>query len=279
MVEPRPISPKSLVLDLLRVAPGAESVKGLCEVGALFGFTSNAVRVAVTRLVARGLVESDERGSYRLAAVANPRSDFVERWRLGDKRTRRWQGGWLSAWLPRGQPRAVRRRTLDALALLGFREGLAGVFVRPDNLAQSIEDTRADAAGLGIETGVELFVAGQFAAEVEQRFCASLWSAKALTRRCRSAQRELDESTERLDTMPVERAVVQTFIVGGQAIRVLATDPLLPDAVVDGAARRELTAAMLRYDARGRRVWKRFVEARQLQAAPVHLSLVHGGAA
>ena len=56
--------------------------------------------------------------------------------------------------------------------------------------------------------------------------------------------------------MPRETALVQSFLRGGEAIRVLATDPLLPDTIMVGDTRRELTETMLRYDRIGRRLWR-----------------------
>lgn len=268
------VSPKSLVLDLLRVAADPQPIRGLCEIGVLFGFTDNAMRVAVTRLVGRGLLESDERGWYRLAPVATPRADFVERWRLGDRRLRTWKGEWLAVWLPKGAPRAVRRRSLAALAWLGLREGLPGMHVRPDNLAGAADGVREQAVTLGLEPDAEMFVGRDWSQATVERWTRDLWPAVALQRRCRDASRDLERSAARLLDMPSEQAVVQSFQRGGMAIGVLATDPLLPDAIVDGAERRSLTEATLRYDALGRRVWKQFLEARRLSAAPVHLSVV-----
>jgi len=270
------ISPKSLVLDLLRVAAEPQPVRGLCEIGSLFGFTNNAMRVAVTRLVGRGLLESDERGWYRLASVATPRADFVERWRQGERRVRAWKGQWLTVWLPKGAPRAVRRRSLSALAWLGFREGLPGMYVRPDNLAGVVETVRLQATPLGLEAEAELFVSASWSDPLVRRWTRELWPAGAIRARCRDATRELERSAARLLDMPGEQAVVQAFQRGGKAIGVLATDPLLPDAIVDGTERRALTEATLRYDALGRRVWERFMEARHLEAAPVHLAVVDG---
>src|SRR5512134_3333344 len=107
--KPRSVTPKSLMLDLLRVAgPSAVPVSGLVRVGELFGFSGNALRVAVARLAGAGLLESDERGSYRLAPGAGTVTSHVEEWRLGEKRVRRWARAWLTVWLPARSERAVR---------------------------------------------------------------------------------------------------------------------------------------------------------------------------
>ncbi len=66
-------SPKSALLDLLQTTRGRSlPVRALLEAGALFGLQENGMRVALARLVARGLVERDGPGRYRLAAGAQP---------------------------------------------------------------------------------------------------------------------------------------------------------------------------------------------------------------
>jgi DNA-binding transcriptional regulator PaaX len=72
-------------MDMLRGAPASgRRVAYLIETGSLFGFPENTVRVTLSRLQARGLIESPERGRYKLAPTADPVNEFVERWRLGE---------------------------------------------------------------------------------------------------------------------------------------------------------------------------------------------------
>jgi hypothetical protein len=73
-----------------------------------------------------------------------------------------------------------------------------------------------------------------------------------------AALRDLERSLAQLDCMPRETALVQTYLLGGEAIRVLATDPLLPEQVMSGRTRAALTEAMLRYDAVGHALWRDF---------------------
>ncbi|MGI9591183.1 MAG: PaaX family transcriptional regulator, partial [Myxococcota bacterium] len=65
--------PKSLILDLLSTRRrGSMPVAALVEAAALFGIAEGSLRVALSRLLAEGRVERDERGAYRLGPAAAP---------------------------------------------------------------------------------------------------------------------------------------------------------------------------------------------------------------
>jgi phenylacetic acid degradation operon negative regulatory protein len=276
----REVTPKSLVLDLLRVADERPiAIKTFVAVGALFGLTANAVRVAVARLVAAGTLESDERGSYRLAGRTAAIGRHVESWRLGERRMRRWDGGFLAVHLPRGAERTVRTRSRRALELLGFREGLDLIWLRPDNLSESRAETRHKLESLGLESDAQHFVASDFDRELLQSFKKSLFMAERLERGYRQARERIDASLRKLEQMPLERAAVETFLVGGSAIRILATDPLLPRDLMPTDERAALTDAMLAYDIIGRRIWKELSFGHKLGEAPVHLHSITVGSA
>lgn len=271
----RRITPKSLVLDLLSAArPGAVPVSGLLGVAELFALSGNALRVALTRLVARGLVENDERGSYRLGPASDPLSEHVDEWRRGERRLRSWDNAWLGVALERGAERTARARSARALELLGFRDGLGALWVRPDNLAGGIEGARGKLARLGLEPEAEAFVLSHASAELIERWTKHLWSLRRLESAYAAALGEIERSERRLPSLDTPQAVVETFRVGGNAIRVLATDPLLPEQVLPGATRRALTEAMLRYDQTGRRVWAKLAR----RAASPRLALAGGAA-
>lgn len=250
------VTPKSLVLDMLRVArPRAMPVAAFVTVGELLGLKENAIRVAITRLVRKNLLQSDDRGWYEFAAGAAPVSEHVEQWRLGEKRTQPWQGDWVAVWLPRGADRSERRHSLKALRLLGLREGLDSMWVRPNNLAAPFDALSHQLETLGLESGAEPFLASHFESSLTQRWQTKLWPTRQLNRGYADALADLRRSSEKLGDMPLEKALVESYLLGGEAIRVLATDPLLPCEMVDTDARGALSEAMLAYDALGRRSW------------------------
>ena len=61
------VSAKSVAIDLLSTMPPRYpvAVGALVRAAAALGIGENSMRVALARLRARGLVESDERGLYR----------------------------------------------------------------------------------------------------------------------------------------------------------------------------------------------------------------------
>ncbi len=271
----RGVTPRSLVLDLLRVAEArAISVRSLVALGELFGLTDNAMRVAIARLVAAGTLESDERGEYRLAPQAAALGRKVETWRLGERRVRRWDGGWLAIHVPRGAGRGERRTSRRVLELFGFRQALDGIFLRPDNLAEPPEGTVAALRRLGLERGALPFAATGFAPELVASWQKSVFGADRLVRGYRQALERIERSLAKVVYMPPETAAVETFLVGGSAIRVLATDPLLPRELLPSDERAELTESMLAYDVVGRRVWKRLVGGHRLDGAPAHVHAI-----
>jgi phenylacetic acid degradation operon negative regulatory protein len=259
---PRPAA-KSLVLDLLSTLPrGAMPVRTLVDAGALFGLAGNNVRVALARLLASGLVERDERGLYRLGTRAEGVSRQVASWRTVEERVRPWAGGWVgvhTAGLARGDRRAARLRT-RALRLLGFRTLVPGLELRPDNLAGGVAAVREQLGRLGIDPETPVFALGELDAATDAR-ARRLWHPLALRAGYRKMRAAIAESEARLPDLAIEAAMAESFRIGGQAIRQIVLDPLLPEPIVPAAERAALVAAMRRYDRVGRSCWAEFMRA------------------
>lgn len=251
---------RSLLLDLLStLRRGSMPVRALVEAGALFGIAEGSMRVALTRGLADGLLERDERGAYRLGDRASAVAERVASWRRLDARVRSWSGGWLAA-IATGPAngRPAQRRHARALRLLGFRELTRGVAVRPDNLAGGIEATRAEGTRFGLAPGSIVCELHALDAVSEAR-ARTLWNADELVEGYRRTQRALDASAGRLAALPDAAAMVESFRLGGAALRQLTLDPLLPEPIVPADERAALVAAMRRYDAAGRSCWSAFL--------------------
>jgi len=275
-------SPKSLILDLLATLPprpgSAMPVRALVEAGAIFGLAENSVRVALTRLCAQGRVERDERGRYRQGRGVAAVSDEIRSWRRLDERVVAWRGGWIAV-----QPAAVgrgaaRARSEQAMRLLGFRPLTEALRVRPDNLAGGIDEARERLASLGLAPGSLVAGLSDLDRATEAR-ARGLWEPEELADAQRAGRRALAESRARLAAAPVEEAMAETFLLGGEMIRRLVLDPLLPGEIAPTDARDALLDAMNDYDAFGRACWSAFMERHEAphrRGTPADLRIVDG---
>jgi len=251
-----------MVLDLLStLRRGSMPVRALVEAGGLFGIGGNSVRVALARLLARGLVERDERGRYRLGPAAGAIGQQVSSWRRVAEKTRTWDGAWISAHgaLGRGSSRRSGRLSGRALRFLGFRPLRQGLSVRPDNLVGGAQAVRENLTGLGLEPGVLVASLQDLDPDTERK-ARGLWDRRALEADYREACHALERSMERLSSLLPREAMVESFLWGGWAIRRLALDPLLPEEICPSADRRALLDAMRRYDRIGRAAWAGFLD-------------------
>lgn len=236
------------MLDLLRgVSERGRPASYLVESGRLFGFTENTVRVTLSRLVNRGLLACPERGRYRLADQTDHLQSFIERWRLGENRVRQWKPGtWVLAVLSK---RAAS--SLWALDALGFREVNPHLFVRPDNLAVTLTELTQLAIGIGVGMDV-LLLEGQLAGEAAWM---SLWNPENLNNGYRDIVKRLDSSSKKLLGLSMGEAQLESFRLGGEAIKLLAKDPLLPAEVIDVKAREKFCQLLMDYNRAGKDIW------------------------
>jgi len=260
-------SPKSLITDLLSTLPrsrrGSMPVRALVAAGHSFGIAENSIRVALTRLHAAGTVERDERGRYRLGSRAEAIRREVAAWKTRHEDVRNWNDrGWIGL-IESGSKRLSRRlasRRERALNLLGFRTLEPHLRVRPDNLAGGVERARDRLHALepSLQEGGLVVGLTRLDAQTEQR-AIDLWdSAEAVGAYGRS-RRQLAESQANLSALSPEEAMVETFLIGGQVLRQVALDPLLPEEIVPAGEREALVEAMRVYDEVGRRCWADFL--------------------
>jgi phenylacetic acid degradation operon negative regulatory protein len=255
---------KSLILDLLSTARRQTMpVRALVEAADLFGISGNSVRVALARLYSAGRVERDRRGRYRLAASALAVQRHVAAWSQLEQRMVAWRGGWIGLYTAGLQPerRWLRRRRERALDFFGFRALGPGLWVRPDNLRGGVAELRPRLRALGLGAEAPIFAVHELDPETDAR-ARGLWDGGALCRGYRETRDDLARSAQRLHSLTPERAMVESFLVGGRALRQLAFDPLLPEPIVPAAPRRALVDELRRYDRSGRAYWRAFMKAR-----------------
>ena len=253
---------KSLILDLLStVGDGSMAVRALVAAGELFGIEDNAVRVALARMVAKGLVDAaDDRASYRLGANASSVAAHVTSWRRIDGRVRPWTGGWVcvpTTALPTTD-RSAQRRGQRALEFLGFRTLERGLGLRPDNLADGVAGVREQLYRLGLDPAVPVFGLHDLDEQRAER-ARALWLADR-SREYTVIIKRLRASLVRLPRLDSQEAMVESFLLGGEAIRVIVLDPLLPEELAPTAERKTLIELMRDYDKAGRAAWAPFMK-------------------
>ena len=258
----RKVDPKHLVLDLL-LAIGDKSLaaREAVSAAALFGITENSLRVTLARLCSAKLIEATERGAYRLGCAAAKLAGDVANWRTIEQRLRPWDGDYVvvhSAALLRSDRPALRQRE-RALQMLGFRELQHGLHVRPNNLERDLDAVRQRLYTLGLDRDAAVFLGSDFDA-TRQHTLAQLWDGAALNASYQAQRTELLAWLERSGQLGTARAARESFLLGGQAIRHIVYDPLLPEPLVNTAQRQAFIRAVHQFDADGRTIWARFFE-------------------
>jgi phenylacetic acid degradation operon negative regulatory protein len=257
------VSAKTLIVGVLSANPldaPSVPVRQLVRAASVFGVAENNVRVAIVRLRAEGIVDSTDRGHYKLGPTSHAIHLQVTSWRRASEAMRPWEGSWagvFTAHLPRTDRPALRRRA-RALRLLGFRELRPGLAVRPDNLVGGIGELRRRLAELGLESGASVFAIRELdsAEEAEAR---GLWDVLRMRALYADLADQLDASRAAIATMPVEDGLRESFLLGREGLRQIVLDPLLPEPLVPASERDALLDAMRRYDAAGRALWGPFL--------------------
>jgi phenylacetic acid degradation operon negative regulatory protein len=255
-------STKAIVLELLSAAPGGVvSVRGLVRASAIFGISGNSLRVTLARLKQQRLVETARRGEYRLGSEARSVQREVAAWRQRDKQLRVWKGAWIGVFtgaLSRSDRRAARKRG-RALRFLGFRQLGEGMSLRPDNLRGSVQETRQRLNAMGLEPEAPVFRLSCLDHDTESRAIA-LWDPPALDAAYQRMYRSLRDASDSFSRQPLHEAAALAFVLGGDAIRHIVLDPLLPSPIVDADARARFFDAMRDFDTCGRKLWRALME-------------------
>lgn len=252
-------NPRHLIMNLL-LANDSQPLSARDAVAAcrLFAISENSVRVTLVRLSAAGLIEASSRGAYGLGPNAAEFAADIATWRTAEQRLTTWNGDWLAVHVGNlgRSDRAILRVRDRALALLGLKELDRGLFVRPDNILGGVNVVRERLYKLGLEADAAVFVLNNLDHPREQR-ARQLWDGTELsTRYCEMIIR-LENWLERADTLDLEVAARESFLLGNEAIRQLVFDPLLPEPLVDTRARRAFTDCVLRFDRTGHDIWRR----------------------
>ena len=257
-----PLSARELILTLMdSTSARALSASYLIAAARLFDMDPGSIRVALARLVREGSLTGAGRGRYALGSRAGTLHSLVKNWSRAEASLVDWQGEWLTVLvghLARSNKAAVRGNE-RALSLFGFAEMAAGLWVRPANLARTLDQVRADLLELGLVPGSLCAQVRQFAPS-ERLDPRALWETDALAERYRANVENLEESAARIAELDDAAAARETLLIGREVTRAILLDPLLPDALVDASARRQMIEAMRNYDRIGKAYWREFFQ-------------------
>lgn len=208
----KPLPARSVALSLLLGShPGRMSPAMLTTAGEHFGIPASTMRVALTRAVAAGDLERVD-GDYALGSRLVRRQQHQDE-AVEDAESSAWDGSWeLAVVVVTGRPAAERAALRDTLATHRLVELREGVWTRPANLRRAA--SYADDPVLATLTAVPH--------EDPARLAQRLWDLPAWSRAGHLLLDRLDRPAE-----PAERLAVAAALV-----RHLATDPLLPAALL-----------------------------------------------
>lgn len=260
---PADVSARALVLSLLSGTSAGPhtTIARLVNAAALFGIEAATLRVAVTRLLKEGLLESPERGLYRPGPKARGLTRRVQDWQNVRSRLAPWRGDWLVALthqLGRTDRKQVRARE-RALALSGYREAEAALWVRPANLARALAEHRTDLTDIGADEAITLLRVSATATPAVPDW-PTLWSRSDLAAAYSSALAAMQESHARLPTLGKDAAARETFLIGQAVIRQINFDPLLPPELGDQQAFLAMVDAMQAYNKVGQKCWRDYYD-------------------
>ena len=259
LIAPEDVSARALVLSLMSVrGRRSQSLTYLTRAGAIFDIEPTAIRMAVTRLVRDGLLESIDRGTYATGPRAAALKAEISEWRKAPDRTRPWQGGWIGVitnHLGRSDRKDLRAR-MRALRLYGFAQAEAGLWVRPDNLRQSLVDLRTALVGIGLQEDALLMTITGTATPDHVNW-RELWSTEELRETYETAISVMQKSQVNAANLSLDDAAKETLLVGQSVIRTINLDPLLPDEIGDAALFRKMVTEMVAYDRFGHTFWSR----------------------
>jgi phenylacetic acid degradation operon negative regulatory protein len=275
----REITAKNLLLDLLRSTKStAWPVKKLIHVACMFNISENSVRVTLSRLASRGFIEADERGFYQITTAYNPVRNWIDDWSKGEDRIKEWNQRWLCI----HPPLKIRKTDWQSLIETGLRLGFKVVedrmLVRPDNLALSRESISELVEAMSGVTDLIYSSPKELYSDDLALNLALLWNRSALEQGYRRGVKRLKSSMRRQKNLKSLEALRESILVGGEAIRILALDPLLPDSMINKSLRIELDTTTKEYNALYQQPWEVFLGTGSIENLPQIMDLDAFGA-
>ncbi len=255
------LTPRRLIMSLFNTPETSTLTIGqLINAGSLFDFEPSSVRMAVTRLIKDHLINSVERGVYCSGKNAEALYAEIQGWRTADKKMKPWQGDWhlaLTTHLGRTNKSQLRSMT-RAFQLYGFAEIELGVWIRPANLIQNVNQLYQNLLEIGMREQCYLLTVNEIAKHHHQTWLTQ-WPIEKLQASYRETTERLNKSQQSFANMSTEEAAKESLLLGESAIRLINLDPLLPREIIDTDEFQSLVSCMLAYDKIGQFYWQKFL--------------------
>ncbi len=254
------LTARRLVLSLLNVSGKAqETIAHLVAAGQLFGIEDSSIRMAVGRLMKEGLLVSVRRGRYEIGGRGTAMREELRGWQNALDRTKPWDGTWLAVMtshLGRTNRKSLRNRE-RALKLSGLVEVVAGIWIRPANLMDSISDLRTRLVMLGLDENAVIGHVSAF--ESDTKFDPKqLWAADDYVTRYKEAINAMSDSTANIPNMTPAQSARETLLVGQTVLHIINLDPLLPNEIIDQSLLEQMINDMRAYNQLGLECWQKF---------------------
>lgn len=234
---------------------GSMPVARIRQGGEAFGFSENAIRIALMRLVQEGKLKSEERGIYSIAQREGGIFGAIRGWTNYPAKTAPWDGRWIAvhtADLPKRDRKQNLRRE-RALTIKGFRQGKPGPWMRPANLSANLDELREDLTNLGLE-GTAFIMMGEAQTQTAPN-PEDLYDRHGLERAYELACTVMAKSQDDKASQSIADKARETLLIGSAVIYLLTYDPLLPAQLVNVTARDAVYETMLTYDEFGQKAW------------------------
>ena len=256
------LSAPELLLSIFDSVKAPElSVAYLVSAGELFDIDPRALRVALGRLVKRGILQQIGRGRYGIGKAGEQLHQTVRAWRNVEDELVPWRGGWRAVYagaLGRADKTAVRVRE-RALRMSGFAAVDRGLlWVRPDNLAVSLTESRQQLLSLGLDADC-LTIRINDLEPVDAIRPAELWDVHGLESGYARRLAQLQASRDHMASLSAQEAAREGLTLGRAVTRDILMDPLLPEEMIDTALRRRMIDEMIDYDRLAKGLWARLV--------------------
>jgi phenylacetic acid degradation operon negative regulatory protein len=224
----RPFTARSVIAStLLGAHPPRLPGRVLVRSGAMFGIGEGTVRVALTRMVANGEIQTKGDGRYELIGHLRQRQTRQDQSRSGVQENA-WNGDWELAVVDATEARTATDRAELRVALqrLRFGELREGVWLRPNNL----DPDRLPEHRAVVDASVRRFVSQPVdAREMPQR----LWDLVDWSNTAADLVESLRTHTTRLRSLRSAYSdLADAFTLNAAVLRHLQADPLLPTALL-----------------------------------------------